>query len=136
MFQMESDFGNLPIALLKERKIYYYYCIYNISYIYIIAIFYVSDGVRLRELSYSIVEEEKGNIYYYYCIYNISYIYMIAIFYFSDGVRFREHSYSIVEGEKGQIKLSQLYYCATPLSVVLYTTDGTAYGKFDYVILY
>ena len=65
-----------------------------------IAIFYVSDGVRFRKLSYSIVEGGKGNIYYYYCIDNISYIYMIALFYVSDGVRFRELSYSIVEGEK------------------------------------
>ena len=61
---------------------------------------------------------------------------IIAIFYVSDGVRFKELSYSIVEGEKGQIKLSQLYYCVTPLSVVLSTSDGTAYGKCDYVILY
>ena len=53
---------------------------------------------------------------------------MIPTFYVSDGVQFKELSYSIVEGEKGEISLSQLYYCVTPLTVVLSTSDGTAYG--------
>ena len=61
---------------------------------------------------------------------------MMAIFYVSDGVQFRRLSYSIVEGEKGNISFSQLYYCATSLTVVLSTSDGTAYGKCGYVILY
>ena len=98
MFQMESDLGNLAIALLKERK----------------DIFIIINIVLTTSVIFII----------------------IAIFYVSDGVQFRELSYSIVEGEKGQIKLSQLYYCDTPLSVVLSTSDGTAYGKCDYVILY
>ena len=103
----------------------------------IIAIFYVSDGVRFRELSYSIVEGEKEIFIIIIIVLTTSVIFIIiAIFYVSDGVRFRELSYSIVEGEKGQIKLSQLYYCDTPLSVFLSTSDGTAYGKCDYVILY
>ena len=61
---------------------------------------------------------------------------MIAIFDVSDGVRFKKLSYSIVEGEKGQISFSQLYCCATLLTVVLSTSDGTAYGKCDNVIFY
>ena len=68
MFQMESDLGNLARALLKERKDIFIIIIIVLTtsaIFIIIAIFYVSDVVRFRELSYSIVEGEKGNIYYY-----------------------------------------------------------------------
>ena len=61
---------------------------------------------------------------------------MIPIFDISDSVQFKELSYSIVEGENGKIIFHQLYYCDPPLSVVLTTYDGTAYGKCGYVILY